>query len=240
MKKMLAFVLSSAALLVLTGSAHALKFDMSFDAGPYGLKIAFTRGPLSQTIQLTGTEDPPQTLRIMPGLSADISLTSLGPDGKQQLTLHYVIANEYIRGEDQEGYITLPYEHGYITNRLFYVHGNPNIIYDVQGSTNVALWRSRYSLQFGLTDLKGLFETQAAPGTNDIHQTINRDNGVLFADINLTFHPRLFYNKVVFNITMTPQGNTGKWPYPDPTTFTGTLPMPYGSYHFWFYRDSKN
>jgi hypothetical protein len=240
MKKILAAVCSAAVILVLTGSAHAYRFDMAFDAGSDGLTITFTKRLLTQTIQLTGTEDPPQTLRIIPGFSVDLSLTSLGPDDKQQLTLHYALVNVFDPTDKHEGDITLPFEHGYITNRLFYDPGDPSINYDLQGSADVTMLSSGYSLQFGLANLNGLIEAQTDPATNDIHQKVNRDSGEPFADINLVCTPRLLYNSVEFNVTMTPHSDTGQWPYPYPTTFTGALPVPYGAYHFWFYRDSKN
>ena len=177
----------------------------------------------------------------MPGLSVELSLTALGSDGTQELTLHYAIVSEVPFLDGHEGDINLPFEHGYITNRWFYVHPDPDINYDVQGYANVSRLSSGYSLQFGLTDLNDTFVTQAAPKTNDIHQQIYRASGFQFADINLVFHPQLLYNEVAFDITMAPQWDTGDhWPYPGSSNFTGTLPVPYGSYHFWFYRDSKN
>lgn len=241
MKKLRTFACIAAMIVAcLTGSAHAYKFDFSFDAGSDGITISFTKWPLSlsqQTIRLTGPEDPPQKLWVMPGLYVLLQIASIDPV-KPQLTLHYVITGGLVLNQDQEGDITLPFEHGYITNRFFYEDVDPGINYDAYGSMNVALWRSSYTLQFGLVDLNGLFTAQAGPGANEIHQTINRDSGLQFADINLEFHPRLLYNKIVFNITMTPQSET--WPDPDNATFAGALPIPYGGYHFWFYRDSKN
>lgn len=240
MKKILVAAVCSAALLVLPGSAHACRFALRFDAGPEGLTIAFTRGFLTQTVMLTDTQDPPQRLRLMPGLSVDLSLTSLGPDDRRQLTLHYILAGVLTLAQDREGDFTLPYEHGYITNKCRYDHGDPDLRYDLQGAALVLPFKSAYSLQFGLEDLSSLIVAQADPQTNDIHQTIYRDNGDLFADINLAFHPRLLYSRVDFAVSMTPQSDTGQDPYPDPTAFTGTLPVPYGVYHLWFYRDSKN
>ena len=244
MKKICAVVFIAAVIVAgLAGRAHAYQFDFAFDAGADGITITFTKGPLPnvkvlpQIIKLAGPEDPPQKLWVMPGLYAELSIASIDPV-KPQLTLHYVISGGLVLNQDQEGDVTLPFEHGYITNRFFYEDVDPGINYDVYGSMNVALLRSRYTLQFGLSDLNGLFTAQATPRANEIHQTINRDSGLQFADVNLEFHPRLLYNKIAFNLTMTPQSET--WPDPDTATFAGTLPIPYGSYHFWFYRDSKN
>lgn len=244
MKKTCAVVFIAAVIAAgLAGRARAYQFDFAFDAGSDGITINFARGPLPnvtllpQTIELTGPDDPPQKLWVMPGLYAELSIASIDPV-KPQLTLHYVISGGLVLNQDQEGDITLPFEHGCITNRFFYKDVDPGITYDAYGSVNVALLRSSYALQFGLSDLNGLFTAQAAPGANEIHQTITRDSGLQFADVNLVFHPRLLYNKIDFNITMTPQSAT--WPDPDTATFAGTLPIPYGSYHFWLYRDSKN
>jgi hypothetical protein len=222
-------------------SAYAFRFDLMFDAGPNGITITLTKGPLSgwsETVQLTRPDDPPQALRIMPGLFVQLSIAEIAPEGKPQLTLHYVIWSGIILREDHAGDITIPFEHGYITNRWFYEEVDPGINYDVYGSMWVGMWRSRYSLNFGLSDLNGLWEAQASPRSNEIHRTITRDSGLDFADVYLAFHPRLFYTKVDFNIIMTPQSET--WPSPDTAAFTGALPVPYGNYHFWFYRDSKN
>ncbi len=224
----------------LAGRAEAYKFDCVFDAGSDGITISFTKGPLSlrtQTVTLQGPDSLPQTLRIMPGLQVLLSIASIDPD-KPQLTLHYVIESGFLINGDQEGDVTLPFEHGYITNRWIYEDVDPGINYDVYGSMKVALWSSNYALQFGLSDLNGKWTAQATRKVNEIHQTITREGGLQFADINLVFNPRLLYNKVAFNITMTPQSST--WPSPDNATFIGTLPIPYGNYHFWFYRDQKN
>lgn len=225
----------------LSGSAHAFRFDISFDAGPNGITITLTRGPLSlrsETVQLTGPEDPPEALMIMPGVFVQLSIAEIAPEGKPQLTLHYVIWTGFILREDQAGDITIPFEHGYITNRWNDEPIDPGINYDVYGSIWVGLWRSNYALQFGLSDLSGLWEAQASFRSNEIHQTIIRDSGLDFADVSIEFHPRLLYTTIDFDITMTPQSST--WPNPDNTTFTGSVPVPYGNYHFWFYRDSKN
>jgi hypothetical protein len=241
MKRMLAAVFIAAVFVAgLTGHAEAFKFDFAFDIGSDGITINFTKGPLSlrtQTVKLTGPDDQPQRLRIMPGLQVLLSIASIDPD-KPQLTLHYVIESSILIKEDQEGDITLPFEHGYITNRVVYEEVKPGIHYDVYGSMQVALWRSNYALQFGLSDLNVIWSAKATPKVNEIHQIITRESDLRFADINLVFHPRLLYNKVAFNIIMTPQSST--WPSPDNATFTGTLPIPYDNYHFWFYRDQKN
>ena len=241
MKRILAVIFIAAVFVAaLTGRAEAYKFTFKFDAGSDGITISLIKGPLSlrtQTIILTGPDDPAQTLRIMPGLSVLLSIASINPD-KPQLTLHYVIESGFLIKGDQEGDVTLPFEHGYITNRKVYEEEEPGIHYDVYGSMQVALWRSNYALQFGLYDLNVIWAAQATRKVNEIHQIITREGGLQFADINLVFQPRLLYNKVAFNISMTPQSST--WPSPDNATFTGTLPIPYDNYHFWFYRDQKN
>ena len=241
MKRIYAAVFITAVLIAgLAGRAEAYKFDCVFDAGSDGITINFTKGPLSlrtQTVKLTGPDDPPQMLRIMPGLQVLLSIASIDTD-KPQLTLHYVIESGFLINGDQEGDVTLPFEHGYITNRWIYEDVDPGINYDVYGSMKVALWSSNYVLQFGLPDLNDIWTAKATRKANEIHQIITREGGLQFADINLVFNPRLLYNKVAFNITMTPQSST--WPSPDNATFIGTLPIPYGNYHFWFYRDQKN
>ena len=242
MKRKLAVIFSTAVLLAaLTGNAHAFKFEFSFDAGADGLTVKFTRGILSgysETIQLSRPGDPPQTIWLTPELFVVLSITSLDTNAQPTLTLHYVIWSGLVHKLDKEGDIILPYGHGFITNRYFYTPADPTITYDVQGATNIAFFRkSNYSLKFDLPELTSTKTAQVDPTTNEIHQTIKRDNDQDFTVINLVFKPRLLYNKVTFDITMTPLSAT----VPTNTfIFKGTIPVPYGSYHVRFYRDSKN
>ena len=236
-KRVAAAAVAALILLAMTGRAEA--FDIGYDAGPDGFVFHYTSFPLlgSGKLELADPQDPAQDIRfrfiILPFATVSLSIVSMEPNAPSpQLTLHYVLSTWILPKAEIAGDITLPFGHAGLSNRNSYIGVHPD--YEMEGVLSVGRRISSYVLDFGLWNLNGIWKAETTTYTPSIQQTISRSNGDKFVDIRLAFDPRLFTNKIDFIITITPhQPATAD----DTFVIAGSLPVPYGSYHFWFYRD---
>ena len=239
--KRLACVCAVTAMVMLASTERAEAFKVEYEAGLDGFSLSYRFFPFlgCGKVSLAGPDAPHQDIKFrfffIHFASLVLSVKSIAPDDKPKLTLHYNISSNFFTFLKSAGDISLPFGHGGISNSLLY--RAEDIAYEMEGALQVKRRRSRYALNFALGNLNGMWEAQADPDNKTIQQIITRDNGVRFADINLTFTPRLFTSKIAFNIAITPLSAT----LPDDIIIlAGSLPLPYGSYHYWFYRDSVN
>jgi len=241
MKKILS-ISFIAAVLFASLTARAEAFKISCDSGPEGFTFTYKHFPLagSGSITLTGPDDMPGIIKfrfiLITLATLELSLESIEPAAvTPQCSIHYRIAGAFSDTPVKEGAISLPFGHAGISNSLLY--RAEDIAYDMEGVLQIRRRRSNYVLNFGLGNLTGIREAQADPDNNTINQTILRDTGAHFATINLAFHPRPLTCTMDFSVTtITPREPENP---DDAFTFSGSLPMPYGNYHLWFYRDPK-
>jgi hypothetical protein len=236
-KRVAAVAVTALILLAMTGRAEA--FDIGYDAGPDGFVLSYTRFPLlgSGKLELADPQDPAQDLRfrfiILPFVKLSLSIKSMEPDAlSPQLTLHYVLSTWLLPKAELDGDITLPFGHAALSNKNSYIGVHPD--WEMEGVLNVGRRTSSYVLDFGLWNLNGIWKAETTTYTPSIQQTISRSNGDKFVDIRLGFDPRLSTNKITFLITITPHQPATK---DDTFVLAGTLPVPYGTYHFYYYRD---
>jgi hypothetical protein len=239
--KRLACVCAVTALVMLASTERAEAFKVEYDAGLEGFSLSYRFFPFlgSGNIDLAGPDAPHQDINVrfffIRFAVLVLSLKSITPDAKPKLTLHYNLSSNLFPFLQSAGDISIPFGHGGISNSLFY--RAEDRAYELEGVLQVRRRSSGYALNFGLGNLNGMWEAQADPDNKTIQQIITRDNGLQFADINLIFTPQLFTSTIAFNIAITPLSAA----LPDDVfTLAGSLPVPYGSYHFWFYRDSVN
>ncbi len=236
-KRVAAAAVTVLILLAMTGRAEA--FNIGYDAGPDGFVITYTRFPLlgSGKLELADPQDPAQELRfrfiILPFATLSIAIKSMEPDAlSPQLTLHYVLSTWLLPKAELDGDITLPFGHAGLSNRNSYIGVHPD--YEMEGVLSVGRSTSSYVLDFGLWNLTGIWKAETTAYTPSIQQSISRSNGDKFVDIRLNFDPRLFTNKIDFLITVTPHQPATK---DDTFVLAGSLPIAFGSYHFFYYRD---
>jgi hypothetical protein len=229
------------ALVMLASIERAEAFKVEYEAGLDGFSLSYRFFPFlgSGKVYLAGPDTPHQNINLrfffIRFAVLVLSIKAIAPDDKSKLTLHYNISSNLFTFLKSAGDISLPFGHGGASNSLFY--RAEDRAYDMEGVLQVKRRRSRYALNFGLGNLNGMWEAQADPDNKTIQQVITRDNGLQFADINLTFTPQLFTSKIAFSIAITPLSAA----LPDDIfTLAGSLSVPYGIYHFWFYRDSVN
>ena len=241
MKRILAVVFIAAVFVAgLTGRAEA--FTISFDAGPEGFTFTYKNFPLagSGSILLTGPEDMPKIIKLrfilIPVATLELSMNSISPDAvTPKCSIHYSFMSTFSDTPVMVDDISLPFGHGGVSNSLQY--RAEDVAYDMEGVLQVKRKKSNYVLNFALGNLTGVRQAEADPDNNTIHQIIVRDNGAQFTTINLAFHPSLATNRMDFSVTTITPREPGN---PDGAfTFEGSLPMPYGSYPLWFYRDPK-
>ncbi len=239
-KKFAAVVVTALMLLAMTGSAKAL--TVAYDAGPDGFAFSYTSFPLlgSGKLELADPGDLPQYLifRILglPIATLRLEIASMAPDSlSPKLTVHCEFSSWLAPQAEFAVDVNLPFGHGGVSNKTTYIGLHPS--YELEGVLKVGRQTSSYVMNFGLWNLHNTWKAEANEFTPTIQQVITRSNGDKFASISMEFDQQLLTCQIGFIVTITPHQPATQ---DDTFVLAGSLPVPYGSYHFWFYRDPKN